>query len=237
MRKLQANLLAGAVALAVPAPGTAPRSSRTSIFFGDSLTDAGSYKPVLPPGTGLVHDESRARSGRSCSRSQLGFSRHARESGRHRLRARRRARDRPARRSRDRRRPRPRVPIATQISQFLAKGPADPNAIYSVRAARNDIFFQLGLAAGRHDHAGAGAGRRRRSPRRSSPAQIAALHAGGAQYIVVFNVPDIGKTPFGWRGTGQAAQITALSSFFNTTLFARSMPRASRRSASTRSPC
>jgi outer membrane lipase/esterase len=34
---------------------------------------------------------------------------------------------------------------------------------------------------------------------------------------MVFNLPDVGSTPFG-RGSGQGASITALSSFFNSTL-------------------
>jgi outer membrane lipase/esterase len=37
------------------------------------------------------------------------------------------------------------------------------------------------------------------------------------RYILVFNLPDVGNTPFG-RGSGQGASITALSSFFNSTL-------------------
>jgi outer membrane lipase/esterase len=80
------------------------------------------------------------------------------------------------------------------------------------------VFFQLGLAA-------AGA---------ATPAQVQAnlataatelvqqvgrLNAAGARYIIVWNMPDIGKTPFGF-GSGQSATITALSSFFNSTLSA-----------------
>src|SRR4030095_6624025 len=37
-------------------------------------------------------------------------------------------------------------------------------------------------------------------------------------FITVINVPDIGRTPFG-VASGQGATISALSSFFNTTLF------------------
>ena len=33
--------------------GTAVAQFSNTYFFGDSLTDNGSYKPVLPPGTGL----------------------------------------------------------------------------------------------------------------------------------------------------------------------------------------
>ena len=51
MRTLKRSLLAGAVALAVSAPTAAQFSN--AIFFGDSLIDAGSFKPVLPPSTGI----------------------------------------------------------------------------------------------------------------------------------------------------------------------------------------
>src|SRR5262249_14376904 len=38
------------------------------------------------------------------------------------------------------------TPVATQVSNFLAKGPLNPSALYSVWAGGNDLFFQLGLA-------------------------------------------------------------------------------------------
>jgi outer membrane lipase/esterase len=44
-------LLAGAVGLAVAAPAAAQFSS--FIVFGDSLSDTGFYRPVVPPGAGL----------------------------------------------------------------------------------------------------------------------------------------------------------------------------------------
>ncbi len=49
--------------------------------------------------------------------------------------------------------------------------------------------------------------------------QVAALDAAGARYIMVFNLPDIGKTPDG-VASGQSATISALSSLFNSTLSA-----------------
>src|SRR5262249_38163458 len=87
---------------------------------------------------------------------------------------------------------------------------------YAVWGGANDVFFQLGLAA-------AGL---------ATPAQVQAnlataatqlvqqvgrLNAAGARYIIVWNLPDIAKTPFG-VASGQSATITALSSFFNSTL-------------------
>jgi outer membrane lipase/esterase len=49
--------------------------------------------------------------------------------------------------------------------------------------------------------------------------QVARLSAAGARYIIVFNLPDIGKTPDG-IGSGQGPALTALSSLFNSTLSA-----------------
>ena len=40
------------------------------------------------------------------------------------------------------------TPIAAQISQLLARGPLDANALYSVWGGANDVFFQLGAVAG-----------------------------------------------------------------------------------------
>ena len=72
------------------------------------------------------------------------------------------------------RRPRPRLPIATQVAQFLASGRVDPNALYSLWGGGNDIFMQLGLAAGRRDHAAA-------AQAASCAAATAARAAGGAR--------------------------------------------------------
>src|SRR5437867_2993660 len=45
MRRFRRTLLAGAIALAVAAPASAQFTG--AFFFGDSLVDAGSYKPVV----------------------------------------------------------------------------------------------------------------------------------------------------------------------------------------------
>jgi len=47
--------------------------------------------------------------------------------------------------------------------------------------------------------------------------QVGILNGAGARYIMVFNLPDVGKTPFG-VGSGQGATITALSGLYNSTL-------------------
>jgi outer membrane lipase/esterase len=52
MHRFRTSVAATAVALALAA-GNASAQFTNIFFFGDSLTDAGSFKPVLPPGTGL----------------------------------------------------------------------------------------------------------------------------------------------------------------------------------------
>ena len=102
------------------------------------------------------------------------------------------------------------------MAQLAATGPLDSGALYSVWGGANDVFFQLGaLAAGAITPAQlqanviGSAGDLAR--------QVGVLNAGGARYIVVFNMPDIGTTPFG-IASGQAAQITAISNLFNSAL-------------------
>ena len=108
------------------------------------------------------------------------------------------------------------TPVAVQVQQFLAKGAVDPHALYSVWAGANDLFVQLGLA-----QTGAITPTQLQTNLATAAVQVVQqvgiLNAAGARYIMVFNLPDVGSTPFG-RGSGQGPSITALSSFFNSTL-------------------
>lgn len=110
-------------------------------------------------------------------------------------------------------------PVSAQINEFLAAngGAADPNALYGIWAGANDIFQQLGaLQAGQinasllQTNVLAAAS--------SEIAQIARLQAAGARYILVFGLPDIGVTP-AFHGTPFADSVSALSAGYNTTLF------------------
>jgi len=108
------------------------------------------------------------------------------------------------------------TPIATQVSQLLATGPLDGTALYAVWGGANDIFFQLGaLQAGLITPAqlqaniGTAAGDLVR--------QMAILQAAGARNIIVVNLPDVGRSPFG-VASGQGAQISAITGLFNSTL-------------------
>ena len=110
-------------------------------------------------------------------------------------------------------------PVSTQIDEFLSRngGVADPNALYAVWAGANDIFQNLGaLQAGQINAAQLQANVLGAAS--AEIAQVARLKAAGARYVVVFALPDIGVTPQ-FANTPVAGSVTALSAGFNTTLF------------------
>ena len=99
-------------------------------------------------------------------------------------------------------------PVSTQITEYLSarSGAADRNALYAVWAGNNDIF-QAGAAG----VAAAAPG---------VVAQVARLQSAGARYILVFGSGDGGKAPGSILGGPAAiAQGTAATSGFNTLLF------------------
>jgi outer membrane lipase/esterase len=116
-------------------------------------------------------------------------------------------------------------PVSTQIGEFLAANgsAADPNALYSVFVGANDFFVNLGAyQAGAITQAQLQAnliGTGGAAP--SEIAQIARLAQSGARYIIVAGLPDIGSTPaFAAADAGTRAAVTQLSAGYNTTLFA-----------------
>src|SRR6266516_3146586 len=217
MLRMKGTVLAAALFIGlVLSHGEAAAQFSGFYFFGDSLTDAGSFKPVLPPGTGkfttnpgpIWAEVLAQRYGSTATPANQGGNDYA-EGG--------------ARVSQLPGVPNipptaTATPVTTQVQTFLGKGALNSGALYSVWAGGNDVFFQLGLAA-------AGA---------ATPAQVQAnlttaatqlvqqvgiLNANGARYIIVWNLGDIGKTPFG-ASSGQAAAFTQASNFFNSTLSA-----------------
>jgi len=215
MRLLRRTLVSSAIALAVAASGAASAQFTGAYFFGDSLTDMGSFKPVLPPGTGLfttnpgpVWAQPFAQHyGFSASPANQGGNDYAYGGARVTLS--------------------PgyppiaptaaAVPIATQIQQFLAKGPADPNAIYSVWGGANDAFTALAdYGAGKITLGQAQANIGLAATQLAQQAGV--LRANGAQYILVWNYPSASKTP-SYAGDPLAGQIDAIQAFYNTTLY------------------
>lgn len=214
MRLFKRTLLAGALALGVA--GSASAQFSNIFFFGDSLTDVGSFKPVLPPGTGLFTTNPGPVYATLVA-NQYGFTATPGNQG---------GNDFAQGGARVTQLPGvpatpptgTATPVATQVSQFLTRAPLDPNALYVVWAGANDLFTQLGLAgAGLITAAQAQAGIATAAT--DLVTQVARLQAAGARYIVVFNLPDVGRTPSG-TASGQSGTITALSSLFNSTLLA-----------------
>lgn len=213
--KRAASALALFIGLAL-SHGVAAAQFNGFYFFGDSLSDAGSFKPVLPPGTGKfttnpgpVWTEVFAqRYGFTATPANQGGNDYA--EGGARVTQLPGVPDVPPTGTA--------TPVAAQVQNFLGKGAVNSGALYSVWAGSDDVFFQLGLAA-------AGAATPAQVQANLALAatqlvqQVGALSNAGARYIIVFNLTDIGKTPFG-VASGQSASITALSSFFNSTLSA-----------------
>ncbi len=193
MRKLQRSLVAGAVALAVSGPAAAQFTN--AYFFGDSVSDSGNFKSVVPPGTGRattnpgpVWSEVFAqRFGLAAIPSTQGGTNYAYVGAR--------VTDLPGVVDPPLS-PAASLPVATQVAQYLAKGPVDPNAVYSIQGGGDDFFYQFDLLLG-------GA---------TTPAQVQAalgtaavnlakqaaiLKAAGARYIMVWSAPDMGTIPGG----------------------------------------
>lgn len=103
--------------------------------------------------------------------------------------------------------------LGQQFGMYLAAngGSANPNTLYSVWGGANDIFYAtsgavptssipgvVGLAA--QDEVGL----------------LGSMQAAGARYMLVFNLPDIGKTPSGLAaGAANSANLTSLSLIYN----------------------
>jgi outer membrane lipase/esterase len=97
-------------------------------------------------------------------------------------------------------------PVTTQITEYLSSsGGVNPNALYAIWAGGNDLL-QAGAAgvASANDVA----------------AQSARLRGAGARYVAVFGLPNLGLTPGAQAGgaAGVALQTQA-SAGFNITLF------------------
>ena len=216
MRLFQRTVASSAIALALAASGNAAAQYSNVYFFGDSLIDSGNYKSNLPPGTGLfttnpgpvLSQVIAQRFGFTATPStQTGGNNYAYGGARVTLLP--GVVGSPLS-------PSAAVPVATQVQQYLAKGPADPNALYSVSGGGNDFFYQFGLLA-----AGAATPAQVQAALGTAAVQLATqaalLKAAGARNTMIWYVPDVGTSLDG-AATGQGPTLTALSNFFNSTL-------------------
>ncbi len=117
------------------------------------------------------------------------------------------------------------LPCRSVAQQITAAGPVDPNALYTYWAGANDIFNYVGYAgAGLITSAQAQAFTGATAANAAN--QIRGLQTAGANYIVVFNIPDIGRAPnftnaalFPGQATpANAAAVSGLVFVYNSTL-------------------
>lgn len=204
-----------AAAASVALPASAQTYSQT-IFFGDSLTDSGSFRPGLiqavgPSGAllgkfttnpGLVWSEyvGSFYGGNSTPANQGGtnYAVGGARTGTNGVS------------------PFGAIPsLTTQINAHLAAngGRADSNALYTVWGGANDLFTAAAVPPAQAPAIIGGAVA-------SQVGNVMALSNAGAQYILVPTVPDLGITPqFRAQGAAGMAGGTQLSTTYNNALF------------------
>lgn len=209
---LSAAVLTATAAIAAPASAAGPYSQ--TVFFGDSLTDSGFFRPLLPltvrPVTGQfttnpgfvwsqwLADYYGTRAdpngnGQTGTNYAAGGARVGVNStgalG-------------------------PIPSLATQVNNYLTAngGRADSRALYTVWGGANDLFAIT--------NAGADPVTTISSAVTAQIGIVGTLQTAGARYILVPTIPDLGVTP-AFRALGPTAQAngTALTVNYNTALF------------------
>jgi len=106
--------------------------------------------------------------------------------------------------------------ITQQLQTYLAStgGKADGNALYQVWGGANDVFY---LSTALTDQNAIAAGTTQAA--QTELGVLSGLKDAGARYVVVYNLPDLGKTPQAAAG-GAAAQTGAsqLAAIYNSVL-------------------
>jgi outer membrane lipase/esterase len=204
MRSFRPSLVAGAIALAL-CTGTASAQFSGTYIFGDSLSDGGQYGSRFTTNPGLTASMYVGQNwGLASTPSFTGGNNYAQggalvnapQSGLP-----------------------PGVPnlsIAQQVSAQIAKGPLDPNALYQIQGGGNNLLTLGGqYLQGQITQAQLQAGLGQAAI--DLAAQVGRLNAAGAQYVVLQNLGDAGKTPYAISLNQQAA-FSQLAGLFNTTL-------------------
>lgn len=214
--RLVPRLLAAAVALAA-APTFASDAFSRTVFFGDSLTDAGYFRPLL-----VQQDPAAAVLGRFTTNPGLVWAEwlalhygadatpngNGQSGDNHAAGGAMVATDRMGP-------PFGLTPsLATQVATHLSAsgGRADPDALYTVWGGANDLFSVEANPAQAEQIIGAAV--------TAQVGLVGALQSAGARYVLVPNIPDLGLTPaFLARGPVAAGQGTALSTAYNNALY------------------
>lgn len=206
MAALRRVPIAAACAAALSLPSTPAAGYDAIVFFGDSLTDSGTFGAKFTTNPGPVWSELLAgRLGTSATpffsvggtNFAVGGARVTQLPG---------VPNSPPTDSAP--------PVSTQIDAFFAgSGGAAPSGnLYTVWAGANDVFVAPNL--------GAGAAAYLTQTAVEAAGQIGRLQAAGARFILVPNVPDIGATPFGVsQGPAGAAAFTQLTQGYNRDLY------------------
>ena len=212
LRRFVPTLLAVAAATLAVAPVSAQdgRFSRT-VFFGDSLTDAGYFRPLLPPEVQAVTGQFTtnpgwvwaqhlgARWGTDASANGNGQSGDNYAVGGARV-----AEDVIGALG-------PTPSMASQVQSFMGTGGVDPDALYSLWGGANDVFA---IAAGAPPEQTIG------TAVSTQIGLVGALQGAGARYVLVPALPDMGITPAARaQGPMAQAQLSALAGAYNDALF------------------
>jgi outer membrane lipase/esterase len=206
-----------AVALAVAAApalaGDSPYSQ--TVFFGDSLTDSGHFRPALvqvggpsaailgrfTTNPGLVWSEYLAEYyGTGAGSANQGGTNYAVGGARVGTNTSGALGPIPS--------------MTTQLASYLSAngGRADPNALYTVWGGANDLFAITNAGANPTTTIGGAV--------TAQVGIIGTLQNAGARYILVPTVPDLGVTPaFRAQGATAAATGTQLATTYNNALF------------------
>jgi phospholipase/lecithinase/hemolysin len=114
------------------------------------------------------------------------------------------------------------VPVATQVQQYLsAKGSFNSNQLVLINGGADDIFYnvQAAAAAGNTPAAQLQAAQAIGLAAQQLGGVVQQILAAGATHVVLMNVPDIGGSPQA-VSTGTQAAFTQLSGIYNQALVA-----------------
>lgn len=206
--------LAVALAVAVLPAAAHDQPFSDTVFFGDSLTDAGYFRPLLPANVRAVTGQFTTNPGLVWAQwlaDHYGTSATPNGNGQtgdnYAAGGSRNGVDTvgalgftPS--------------LATQAARYLAAngGRADADALYTVWGGANDLFAATASPANAQAIIGGAVA--------AQVGIIGNLQAAGARYVLVPNIPDLGLTPsFRAQGPVAAGQGTALATAYNQALY------------------
>lgn len=220
--KFSRTVLAAALALAaMPLYAQNQPTFTQTVFFGDSLTDAGFFRPLLPLTVQPVTGQFTTNPGQVWSQYLADYYGSSADSAWFGTGA----GARPgtgtnwavggARAGQTTFGPLGYTPsMAAQLTDYLSRngGKADPGALYTVWGGANDLFAVQADPANANTIIGGAV--------TAQVGVVGSLTNAGAKYILVPTIPDLGLTPSSRAGGAVAmAQGTALTSSYNNALF------------------